>query len=119
MSVQQTHRSVEQVDAGGDDRRAHPVVVEHQQLDQIVDVTLVIRNVDDTVRRGGRLRQLDVFRMSTDLAQDRIERVLQDAIHRVSLGGLELFQVGGDALVGLFGGQPRAAAQVTRHLFSR
>ena len=95
------------------------MVVEHEQLDQIVDVTLVIRGVDDAVRPGRRLRELDKLRVPRDLPQDRIQRVLQGAIHGVSLGRPELFEIGRDALVGLVRGQTRTTAQVARHLFAR
>ena len=94
MPVQQTHRPVEQVDTGRGNRGTDTVVIEHEQLDQIVEVALVIRDVDDAVRPRGSLRQLDMFGVPLDLAQDRIQRMLQGAIHRVSLGRFELFEIG-------------------------
>jgi hypothetical protein len=45
--MQQAERTAEQVDAGGRDRWADAVVVEDQRLDEIVQVRLVIRDVDD------------------------------------------------------------------------
>ena len=38
VPVDQAERPAEQVDAGGDDRRADAVVVEHQRLDQVIEV---------------------------------------------------------------------------------
>ena len=45
--VEQSERAAEQVDAGGEERRPDAVVVEHERLDQIVQVALVVRDVDD------------------------------------------------------------------------
>jgi hypothetical protein len=47
MAVEQAQRATEQVDAGSDDRRAYPEIVEHQGLDQIVRMTAVVRRVND------------------------------------------------------------------------
>ena len=57
VAMQQAERTAEQVDARGDERRPDAVVVEHQRLDQIVGVALVIRRVDDAVRRACRGRR--------------------------------------------------------------
>ena len=50
----QAERAAEQVDAGGDERRPDAVVVEHERLDEVVGVALVVRRVDDAVRRASR-----------------------------------------------------------------
>ena len=78
--VQQAECAAEQVDAGGDDRRPDVVVLEDQQLDQVVEVTLVVRDVDHApgVERSVQVRQ--PLGHPFDLAQDRVERVLEGAI---------------------------------------
>ncbi len=57
VPVKQAERTAEQVDAGGDERRPDAVVVEHQRLDEIVGVALVVRGVDDAVRARPRRRR--------------------------------------------------------------
>ena len=52
VAVEQAERPAEQVDAGGDDRRPDAVVVEHQRLDQVVEMALVVRDVDDAAGRA-------------------------------------------------------------------
>ena len=101
MPVQQAERSAEQVDAGRNDRRPDLVVVEHQRLDQVVGVALVIRGVDDAAlgRRG--LRDLDALLPPLDLPQDGVERVLQGTVERIPLRRPKLVQISMDALVRL------------------
>ena len=55
VAMDQSERSAEQVDARGDERRPHARVVEHDGLDEVVDVALVVRRVDDARRADGRL----------------------------------------------------------------
>jgi hypothetical protein len=112
--VQQTERTAEQVDAGGGDRGANAVVVEYQGLDEIVQVRLVVRDVDHAsgARRG--LRGRDVFVDALDLAENRIEGMLQRAINRVALRGAELVKVGVDPLTRLHLALSVPAAQVAR-----
>ena len=50
VAMEQAERPAEQVDPGGDERRAHAVVVEHERFDEIVGVALVVRRVDDAMR---------------------------------------------------------------------
>ena len=61
MTMQESERSAEQVDAGGNDRRTDAVVVEHERFGQVIGVTPVIGRVDDAscARRG--LDDLDVL----------------------------------------------------------
>ena len=98
VTMQQTERSAEQVDARGDDRRADTVVVEHERLGEIVGVALVVRRVDDASRARGGLHDIDVLAEPFDLAQDRIERMLERAVNRIPLCRPELFEVRVDAL---------------------
>ena len=119
VAVQQPHGPVEQVDAGGDDGGPDAVVVEHHELDEVVHVALVVRGVDDAVRSGRGLGPLDVLGARLYLAQDRVQGVLQGAIHLVPLGRPELLEVGGNPLLRLVGTQPGAAAEVPRHLLPR
>ena len=96
--VQQPQRAAEQVDAGGKQRRPDAVVVEHQRLDQIVEMALVIGDVDHAAAPDAVLRELHVFGNALDLAQNRIERVLKGPVEPVALGGAEFFQVALDPL---------------------
>ena len=59
--VDQAERAAEQVDAGGDERRPDAVVVEHERLDEIVDVALVVGGVDDAV--AARVASSDVVQV--------------------------------------------------------
>ena len=56
VAVNQAERAAEQVGAGGDERRPDAVVVERERLDEVVDVALVVRRVNETVAGldGGR-----------------------------------------------------------------
>ena len=96
--VNQPERTAEEIDAGGDDRRTHAVVVEHDRLDEIVGVALVIRRVDDAPGARGRLDDLEMLDAPIDLAQNRIERVLQRAIERIPLRRPQLFEIREDPL---------------------
>ena len=80
VPVNKAERAAEKIDAGGNDRRTYAVVVEHQRLDEIVEVALVIRDVDHAARRGRLLRDADVLLDALDLAEDRIERMLEGAV---------------------------------------
>ena len=119
MPVDQPERPAEQVDARGDDRRPDAVVVEHERLDQVVEMALVVRDVDDAAGAGRLLRDPDVLVDALDLAQDRIERMLQRAIDRIALRRPQLVEVGVDALARLELGLPVTAAQVPRDVLTR
>ena len=71
VPVDQTERTAEQVDAGGDERRPDAVVVEHERLDQVVGVALVVRRVDDAVRADRGRDVVQVLVLALDLAEDR------------------------------------------------
>ncbi len=94
MLVDQAERTAEQVDAGGDERRPDAVVVEHQRLDQIIGMAAMIRGVDDAVRadRGGDVMQVLV--LALDLAEDRIQRMLQRPVELMPLRRAELVEEG-------------------------
>ena len=107
MPVQKAERPAEEIDARGDDRRAHAVFVEDEQLDQVVGVALVVRRVDDASGARGDPREVDVLGDALDLAEDRVEGVLQRAVDRVALRGVQLLEV---ALDPLARGAPALAA---------
>ena len=92
VPVNQAERAAEQVDAGRDQRRADAVVVEHQRLDQIVGVALVVRRVDDAVVRIA-CGAMQVFVLALDLAEDGVERMLQRAVELVPLGRAQLVEI--------------------------
>ncbi len=106
--VDQAERAAEQVDAGDDQRRPDAVVVEHQRLDQVVAVALVVRRVDDAVAADRVGDVVQVLVLALDLAQNRVERVLQRAVELVPLRGPQLFEVGADLL-----------ARVLEHVLAR
>ena len=110
--VDQPERAAEQVDAGDDQRRADPVVVEHQRLDQIVAVALVVRRVDDAVLADRVGDVVQVLVLALDLAQDRIERMLQRAVELVALRRAQLVEVAVDLLARLRAAVAVAAAEV-------
>ena len=94
MLVDQAERSAEQIDAGGDDRRPHAVVVEDERLDEIVDVALVVRGVDDAAGAGRVFDDLEMLDPPLDLPQNRIERMFERAIERIPLRRPQLFEIG-------------------------
>src|SRR5689334_13584942 len=47
VTMNETERAGEQIDAGSDDRRPDAVVVQYKRLDEVVGVAAVIRRVDD------------------------------------------------------------------------
>ena len=119
VPVQHAERTAEQVDARGDHRRPDLVVFEHERLDQIVEVALVIRDVDDAAAIGGAVDVVGALGDPLDLAQDWVERMLQRPVNRVALGGPQLVEVGVDPFAGLRAGFAGAAAQVAGHLLPR
>ena len=88
--MEQAERAAEQIDARGHQRRPHAVIVEHERLDEVVEMALVIRDVDDAATPRGVRRMLDVLGHPAHLAQDRIERMLQRAVEAVPLRRAEL-----------------------------
>ena len=97
----QAERTSEQVDAGGNDRRSDAVVVEDQRLDEVIQVALVIRDVDDPPRFRRLLRDFDVLVDAFDLPQDRIEGVLEGAVDGIPLRRPQLVEVRMDPLTRL------------------
>ncbi len=108
VAVEETEGAAEQVDAGRDERRADAVVVEHQRFDEVVGMALVIRRVDDPVRAGRRSDMVQVLVLPLDLAQDRIERVLQRPVDRISLLGLQLIEISVNPIAGRRRVRPRS-----------
>ena len=119
MAVDDAERSAEQIDAGGDDRRPHAVVLERERLDEIVEMALVVRDVDDATVAGGLAGVRRALGNALDLAQDRIERVLQRLVDGVALRRPQLVEIGVDALARLRPGLDARSAQVPRHVFVR
>ena len=95
------------------------MIVEHQRLDQIVEMALVIRDVDDAAGAGGSRRVLDALGDAADLAENRVQRMLQGAIEPVALFGAELVEIAGDLLPRVFFGAVRHAAEELRHIVPR
>ena len=93
VPVNQAERTAEEIDAGGDDRRPHAVVVEDDRLDEIVGVAFVVRRVDDPPGARRRLDDVEMLDAAIDLPQNRVERVLERAVKRIPLRRLELFEV--------------------------
>ncbi len=116
--MDQAERTAEEIDAGGDERRTNVVVVEHQRLDQIVGVAPVIRRVDDPVAARGGDDVMQVLVLAFDLAEDRIERMLQRAIETVPLGRAQLVEIAEDPLARLLAALAVAAAEVLDDLLA-
>ena len=95
--VQQAKRPAEEIDAGRDNRRTHAVLVEHEQLDEIVRMALMVRCVDHAAGFGGSVRGVYVLSHAFDLAEDWVEGVLQRAVNRVALRGAQFFEIALDA----------------------
>jgi hypothetical protein len=116
VPLDQPERATEQVDARGDQRRPQVVVVEDQGLDQVVQVALVVRDVDDAAAPRRPPGDLDVLPQTFDLAQDGVEGVLEGAVDGVSLRRPELVQVGLDSLPGVELRLAVAGLQVPRYV---
>ena len=97
VAMEQPEGPAEEIDAGRDERRPHARIVEHDRLDQVVDVALVIRRVHDAMVARGRDRVVRVLRELLDLPQDGVERVLQRPVEFVPLRRPELVEVSLDA----------------------
>jgi hypothetical protein len=110
---------MEQVDAGGDDRRADPVLVEHERFGKVVEVTAMVRRVHEAAAMRGGFHLFDVFADAFDLPQNRVERVLERAVDGVALRRSELFEVAFDPFPRGLAGFSRAVLQVPRHLLPR
>ena len=119
MPVNQPERAAEQIDARGNDGRPDSVVVEHQRLDQVVDMALVVRDVDDTPRARRLLRDLDMLVDPFNLPEDGIERMLQRTVDGVSLRRSEFVEVGMDPLARLELRLTGAATQIARYFLAR
>ncbi len=65
--MNQSERATEEIDSGGNDRRADAVVVDDERLDQIVEMALVIGDVDDPPAPRRFLRDADVLVDALDL----------------------------------------------------
>ena len=98
VPVQQPERAAEQVDAGRDERRPHAGIVEHDRFDQVVDVALVVRRVDDAVAARGGDGVVLLFGLSLDLPENGVERMLQRPVELIALCRPKLVEVGVDAL---------------------
>src|SRR6185436_901758 len=112
-------RTAEQIDPGRDHRRPHAVVVEDQRLDQIVEMALVVRDVDDPAFSGRLLGDLDVLVNALDLPENGVERVFQRAVDRVALGGAQLVEIPVNALARLGAGGAMSPAQIPRYILAR
>ena len=106
--VNQSERSAEQIDARGDERRPDAVVVEHERLDEVIGVALVVRRVHDAVAAHRRRHVVQVLVLALDLAQDGIQRMLQRAIELVALRRAQLLEIGADLL-----------ARILQHILAR
>ncbi len=102
MPVDQTERPAEQIDAGRDQRRSDAVVVEHERLDQVIGMALVVRRVDDAMRAHGADDVRQVLVLALDLAQDWIQRMLERAVELVPLRRAQLVEVSVDLLAWVF-----------------
>ena len=92
--MEQPERAAEEIDARGEDRRTNAVVVEHQRLDEVVEMALVIRDVERRGRaRVASARVLDVLGDAADLSENRVERMLQRAVEAVPLCRAELVEI--------------------------
>jgi hypothetical protein len=115
--MDQPERPAEKIDAGGDHRWTDAVVVDDERLHEVVEVTLVVRDVDRPASARRFLRDADVLVDALDLAQDRIERMLQRAIDRISLRRAQLVEIGVNALACFEFGLAMSATQIARDIF--
>ena len=119
VAVNQSERPAEQIDAGRDQRRTDAVVVEHQRLDQVVGMALVVRRVDDAVIADGAEHVVQILVLALDLPENGIERMLQRSIDRVPLGRAQFVEVAVDALARrLVPARAVCPAEVLDHLFA-
>ena len=119
VSVQQTQRTAEEIDPRGDDRRPDAVVVEHERLDQVIEMTLVIGDVDRATGMGRGASNPDALFDPLDLAQDGVERMLEGPIDGVPLCSPKLVEVAVNPLPRLELGLPMTSPQVSRDILPR
>ncbi len=119
MTMNQPEGTTKEVDPRGNHRRPDPVVVDHQRLDQVVEMALVIGDVDDPAPARGVLGDAHVLVDALDLAQNRVEGMFEGAVDRVTLGGPQLVEVGVDPLPGFQLRLPVPSPQVAPYVFPR
>ena len=119
VAVDQAHGPAEQIDARSDDGRPDAVVVEDQRLQEVIEMRLVVRDVDDAAVRGRLLRDVDVLLDPVDLAEYRVEGVLEGAVNGVTLCRAQLVEIRMNALAGLELRLPMAATQVPCDIVAR
>jgi hypothetical protein len=102
VPVEQAQRTAEQVDAGRDERRPNPVVVQRERLHEVIDMALVIRRVHNPVRLGRGYDVVEVFGPAFDFPKNWVKRMLQCAVETVALGRPQLLQVLVHALARVF-----------------
>ena len=120
MPLDQAERATEEIDPGGDERRTNAVIVQHERLDQVIRVAAMVRRVDDAVVAGGGDDVVQVFVLALDLAEDRIQGMLQRPVEAVPLGGLQLVEVPEDPLARILpAALSRGAPQVLDDFFTR
>ena len=112
VPVHQAERTAKKVDAGGNQRRANAVVVEHERLDEVIGVALVIRGVHHTVagRRGNGVVQILV--LALDFPEDGVERMLERSIQLVPLRRPQFVEIGDDTFPHLVAALAIAPPQV-------
>ena len=115
VAVHEPERPAEQVDSRRDHGRADALVVQHQRLDQVVDVAAVVRDVHDAPAGGCGVDAVGVLGDPLDHPEDRVERVLQRPVDRVALAGAQLLEVVVDPPLGLGARVPVAAVQIGHH----
>src|SRR5262249_35592931 len=118
--VNEAQRPAKEVDARRDQRRTHTRVVEHNGLDQVIEVAFVVRRVDNAVAARRRERVVLVLRDLVHLSENRINGMLQRAVHPVALRRAKLAQVRLDAFACVrFVLLAVSAAQVLDDFFTR
>jgi hypothetical protein len=78
-------RAAKKIDARRQQRGPDATVVEHERLDEVIEMALVIRDVHHLAAGRGGLGLLDVLRHPAHFSQDGIERMLQRAIETIPL----------------------------------
>ena len=118
VAVDEAERTAEQVDAGGDDRRPDA----RCRRAPAARPGSRCGSCGSRRRRAGGRRavaasaSVDVLVVALDLAQDRIERMLQRPIELVALRGPQLVEVALDPLPGFVAAQAVTAVEVARDL---
>ncbi len=81
-------------------------------------MALVVRRIHDAVAARRVQHVVEVFGLPLDFSENRVQRMLQRPVERISLRRPQLVEIAVNALAGAIAVLPVVAAKVAKHLFA-